>query len=76
MNPLLQETATGRDWHLATDDQRRAFCAVVSPIHLDPDLIHRTLETLLRGSARSLGEMNLHALLAIVISAGRDVDGG
>ena len=74
MNPILKESSTGRDWRRAPDEQRRAFCSVVCPVHLDPDIIYITLEILLRGNSPSLDELNLHALVAIVLSVERDME--
>lgn len=74
MNPLLQETASGRDWRLATEAQRRAFCENACPTHMDEAVLRQSLDTLLRGRTEALAGLRLSDLVEMVVDADRNAE--
>jgi hypothetical protein len=76
MNKLLLETATGRDWQLATEAQRREFCAQSKTYSMSEEALRHALDTLLLGRGNSLAALKLHEAVSMVTGAWPQAGGG
>lgn len=69
MNKLLLETATGRDWQLASDAERLEFCAHHRTHAFSGEALRHALDVLLEGRGKSLAELNLREAVAMIAGA-------
>ena len=69
MNPLLKETATGRDWQIATLADRRDFCARMQLQRLTEDQLLRALNTLLGGRSGAGRDVLLTEAVTLVLNS-------
>jgi hypothetical protein len=74
MNPLLQETAAGRDWQIATLAHRQEFCARMRTFRPDEVQLLRSLDALLGGHTGAGRDLRLTEAVAMVVQSWPDPD--